>query len=226
MLSEHDLNNKIVSISQKFVCGIIQKNASTSILHTLNKLYYNNTILGTPYQMMDSIPKNDKICQISRFSDEDIQDILDDPHFYKFTTLRDPFHRFVSAYMTKLVNMPDFIEIYGLSDDMISNLDNAIEFISQTPDKLRELHFKSQYQLGNFEVIKYKRILHTRNLYHNWNLLKKDKPGIPKLGEVRNQTNSNEMIHIINNYHPNARRKIMDIYKVDYDLFTSFGLIV
>jgi hypothetical protein len=215
-----------VSIDNKFVCGIIQKNASTSILATLNKLYYNNAILGTPYQMMDAIPKNDKICQLSRFNDDEIVSILDDPHFYKFTTLRDPYQRFVSAYMTKLPNMPKFVETYGISDDMITNLDNAIEFISQTPDEERDIHFKSQYQLGNFEVIKYKRVLHTRNLYHNWNLLKRDKPNIPKLGEVRNQTNSNEMIHIINNYHPNAKRNIMNIYQVDYDIFTSFGLIV
>lgn len=226
MLSTQELNNKIVSLENKVLYGVIQKNASTSVISALNKLYYGKSIVGTPYQMLESAPKNNKMCSLSHYSEDEIKSILEDPHFYKVTTLRDPYKRFVSAYMTKLVNMPLFVQTYGISDDKIINLDNAIEFISNTPDELREIHFKSQYLAGNFNIIKYKRVMHVRNLYNNWNLFRKDKPGIPKLGPVRNFTNSSDMIQIINNYHPRARSKIMDIYKIDYELFNSYNLKV
>jgi hypothetical protein len=226
ILSHLSLKNKIVSKEHRFIYGVIQKNASTSVLATLNRMYYGESITGTPYEMMEAIPKNNKVCGLFCYSDEEIDEMLVDPHFYKFTTLRDPYQRFVSAYMTKLSNMPEFVEIYGISDDKINNLDNAIEYISNTPDESREFHFQSQHILGDFDHINYKRVMHVRNLYHNWNLLRKDKPTIPKLGAVRNSTNSADMIQVINNYHPTARDKIMDIYKIDYDLFKIYDLKV
>jgi hypothetical protein len=225
-MSEFDLNNKIVSRDHKFLYGVIQKNASTSVIATLNTLYYKDSVTGTPYEMLESLGKNNILCPISRYENDEILEMIEDPHFYKVTTLRDPYERFISAYMTKLINMPDFIEIYGLSDDKILNLDNAIEFISNTSDEQREMHFRSQFIMGNFDTIKYKRIMHVRNLYHNWNLMRKDKPSIPKLGKIRNTTNSKDMVKIINAYHPSARDKIMNIYKIDYDLFKSYDLLV
>ena len=219
-------NNKIVSKEYRFVYGIIQKNASTSVIATLNTLYYGKTITGTPYQMLDNLEKNNKICRLSQYSDDEIMSILEDPHYYKFTTLRDPYKRFVSAYMTKLVDMPEFVDLYGVGEDMIVNLDNAIEYISNTPDELRDRHFMSQHYLGDFDTIKYKRVMHVRNLYHNWNLLRRDKPNLPKLGKIRNTTASEDFLQIINNYHPSAKHKIKDIYKIDYDLFNSYGLLV
>lgn len=226
MLSNCDLENKIVSKEHRFVYGVIQKNASTSVIATLNRLYYRDAITGTPYQMLEATPKNNKMCQLSQYSEDEINEILNDPHFYKVTTLRDPYERFISACMTKLVEMPNFIDQYGVSDDKIVNLHNAMEFILNTPDNERNIHFRSQYLMGNFDTIKYKRVMHVRNLYHNWNLLRKDKPGIPKLGKIRNATHSNEFVQILNNYHPHAKLKIMRMYQVDYDLFKSYDLKV
>lgn len=226
VLSEFSLDNKIVSKENRVLYGVIQKNASTSVLAAFNKLYYGDNITGTPYQMMDAIPKNNKVCKLSLYSPGEVDEILQDPHFYKVTTLRDPYQRFVSAYMTKLINMPDFVNTYGITNDMIVNLHNAIEFISNTPDQDREMHFRSQYLLGDFETIKYKRVMHVRRLYHNWNLFRKDKPGIPKLGNVRNKTEASDFIQVLNNYHPHVKTRIMNLYPMDYQLFTEYQISV
>lgn len=156
LLKHRDVNwfNAAVNISlkNKFVYIENPKVASSTIkmaLHANEVISLRNVSVGPHPDILTS-----PFVKPYQLSNNDLADILFGTDFFRFTFVRNPFDRFLSAYLDKICgNQPEKQQVdvrwekkHGKKKDMLSFAD-FIEVIEETPDTARDKHWRTQSAL-------------------------------------------------------------------------------
>lgn len=197
-----------------FVC--IRKNASSSIGHAIFK--YNN---GYWY--------DGEINEYGIYTPS--RDIPNNLNTYKFTCIRDPFERIVSAFLHKVIVNPGIAaEEYFISNpyhnkflnDIPAYFNNFIEYIENTGVINTDIHFNLQSKAIRYGEVSYNKILRFENIIKDWEDVKKDIDGLPDLPKQKvNSTSSYKYYDILR---PIFLSRVQEIYKKDYDMHNNFSL--
>jgi hypothetical protein len=145
--------------------------------------------------------------------------------YYKFTVVRDPFARFSSFFIDKIVNSkyyPRYRKINKWkklinSDETNENkLLEVLTTIENESNEKREYHTKSQSWLMNLKHIKYDKILRTENINEDFESIRQ-KYNFNPLKKINKTFKDPEVLELLNKH----KDRILSIYKDDVELLTK-----
>jgi hypothetical protein len=209
----------IVSVKDSWLYQPIYKNATYSIYELLLNHYNKNIDNKSIHFVMYNLKENNDICLINKIVK------IDTYSYKKFIVLRDPYKRFVSNFFHKLIQHPhqevkDFLSVHKLSDNIITNFANFINFQYSLDEQNRDVHFQSQIRLGKISEVKYDYYLNINNLQEEWKQLTFMPPLIK---EKRHRSGSSDFANYIKNDPINKRyyKKIAMMYEKDYEFLSK-----
>ncbi len=149
-----------ISLRNKYVYVEVPKVASSTIKSHLNKIELATLInisVGPHPEILSS--PHVKPYQLSA---EDLSDILFGDDFFKFTFVRNPYERILSAYLDKIVgNTPEKKQIDN-NRDMVARVKSDeysfgefIDIVAKIPDNIRDKHWRTQCSITMKNHIKY-----------------------------------------------------------------------
>ncbi len=203
---------------KNYIYFSVPKAASTTILTILNKAEsYNlitNNLLHSPHNPINSFFSN---------SIQDFSDLLEKS--FKFTLVRNPYTRVLSAYLNKIAQYdpnitPYFEKRYKTKNNKISFID-FLHIISKDDQNELDPHWKPQTKLTFIDFIKLDFIGHIEYLHNDFKkiirkIYNKEKT---QIDERKNFLKENKKkINLF--YNENAFKLVRQIY---HDDFNNFG---
>jgi len=211
----------VVSIKDSWLYQPIFKNATYSIYESLLRHYNKNINEVTIHLAMYKVQENSDVCYVDKIKN------IDTSNYKKLVVLRSPFKRFVSNFFHKLLQHPDeevedFLSVYKLSNDIMTNFVNFINFQYSLDEEKRDVHFQTQVRLGKILDVKYDYYLNVNNLQEEWKELKFMPPLIK---EKRYASGSSDFANYIMNDSINKRyyKKIVMMYEKDYEFLSKLS---
>lgn len=166
--------------------------------------------------------KSPSIIGIERFLE-----LLNNKNLFKFSFVRNPFSRVLSAYLDKIQkNTPErekIIQRLGMDSNAEITLMQFLECISDTPIRKMDHHWRPQYYQIFFELIDYNMIGRFENFVHDFELIlgklypnqSPDKLKIKRYSPHSTQASA----RLSNFYTEHSIKLVQDIYKRDFDNF-------
>ena len=227
-----------ISLKNKYVYFGIQKAASTTIRNTLSNYelkdlfkidvphnpHFINTPFVKPYQL----------------SEQQFTDIMKDQNFLKFTFIRNPYDRILSAYLDKIVGgelrgnflktksdsenknkvgklKTNILNVLGFSEKV--SFEQFVEVITQIEDKRKNIHWKPMSFILDYPHTKFDFIGKIENFDQDFKTLQ-DLLNIDLtnyyIKHDRHKTNAAKAIE--HYYTPALKKKIAEHYSDDFKL--------
>lgn len=223
----------VVNTNLKFVYVKIPKAACSGILHTLLPTFNINECNNLDiHGIINKYSKENKIVLLHKIEDyKEVRNVLFGKDYFKFTCIRHPVERFISAFYNKIIlydktyQLIDFcVEFIELSKQK-SNEEVFIallEKIKSLPDNKREPHFRSQLSLSLDNYIKYDHVFTTNNITENYHIIQSKFP-LTKNLQVHNKLLLDDVLLKEKNYlMEKYKNKIKEIYSSDYNLYLKY----
>lgn len=214
-----------ISLRNKYVYVEVPKVASSTIKSHLNKIELAtlmNVSVGPHPEILSS--PHVKPYQLSA---DDLSDILFGDEFFKFTFVRNPYERILSAYLDKIVgNSPERKQIDNnrkMANRMKSEECSFAEFIDtvkKIPDNTRDKHWRTQFSLTMKNFVRYDYIGKIERF--NADVTKiQSISGISFQGIKEFSPHKTEAKSKMDNYYSDkdARDTVLDIYSKDFEVF-------
>jgi Sulfotransferase family len=158
--------------------------------------------------------------------EEMLADCLFGTEFYKFTFVRNPFNRLLSSYLDKIVGKaPEKGYVDGFwkrkyeepKDDY--SFSDFLEYISETMDRLRDKHWRTQTNITLFSFIDYSFVGRFESL--NEHLLHIQNEAGIDFNEVKEVSphKTNADTRIVEFFDAENLQKTLKVYKNDFDNF-------
>lgn len=155
------------------------------------------------------------------FSDDQQQVILDSPDFFRFTVVRNPYSRLISAWKDKILACaPEFIFVYEAlrgrpprnADDIIQ-FDEFIEFIARENLDICDPHWRRQSAHLFYPALDF-RVGRLENLGQTIEALRVHL----NLDEIESPPHSHEVFGAAG-YSPESSASVFQLYKPDFEIF-------
>jgi hypothetical protein len=208
---------------------IIPKNASTSIIRSLNFYGARTDIPELAKNPYDQLPK--KVLSLNRDRQMFLDTVYDSKNTKCFIALRDPYERAVSVFLNKVLNtnkdirfFKKFFEIYGNDIDYLKQNPEFyfLKFLElllsvDDPSKI-DLHAESQASFfkNGPNGSEWDLVLRVESLEKDWGLLIKNFPKVPKLSRVKD--NESASSSFISHLGGKGLKEVKEIYSEDYQI--------
>ena len=145
--------------------------------------------------------------------------------YYKFTVFRDPFARFSSFFIDKILNskyypryrkLNRWVNVINSNDTDEEKLLQVLIILDNESNEKREYHTKSQTWLMNLEQIKYDKILRTENINEDFEPII-EKYNFNPLRKMNKTFKDPKVLELLNKH----KDRILSIYKDDVELLTK-----
>lgn len=145
--------------------------------------------------------------------------------YYKFTVVRDPFARFSSFFIDKILNskyypryrkLNRWVNVINSNDTDEEKLLQVLIILDNESNEKREYHTKSQTWLMNLEQIKYDKILRTENINEDFEPII-EKYNFNPLRKMNKTFKDPKVLELLNKH----KDRILSIYKDDVELLTK-----
>lgn len=219
-----------INISEKnnFLYLENPKVASTTALRMLAKQEdpVISTTMKTPHDKINSPFSN-----LLNYSPEEQDKLLFGDDIYRFTMVRNPFSRLLSAYMSKIsknlkpkrevlaiINGVDVEQVKDLTQEV--SFDEFVEVVVASKDFSMNPHWKPQVSQILFNHIRYNRIVYFENLEEDLSKVWTDiyKSNVNGLAKPGNKTSATELVK---EYYSDSTRKLV-ANRFEND-FSEFG---
>ncbi|WP_161594654.1 sulfotransferase family protein [Marimonas lutisalis] len=154
-------------------------------------------------------------------------EILASGMVYSFSFVRNPVDRLVSAYKDKIVrSRGPFWEKYRMQIRNMLELDalqdvrfeHFLNWVEETPDNMRDIHWRSQYNLLKPDIISYDKIGKQENF--NSDFLEVMSAIGVRNADVLIDGRENATHEILDmNFNESIRRRIQSVYAKDFEFF-------
>lgn len=213
-----DVHNNYLYIETPKVCcttikQILQKNSSFKLPKNEQAIHYRNP----PHEYIDSV-KN-----YVDYIDKMIENGL-----FVFAFVRNPFDRLVSAYIDKIVRSQGkfwsnyrsaIVKLNKLESASEINFEHFVNYVDETPNNKRDIHWRSQFSLLAPDIINY-------SFIGKFEDFDKDMSQVLQKLSIRNVSpgspvNSSRNVRLSEEKHLFLREqsRIEKIYRCDYDAF-------
>lgn len=226
----------VINSKEKWIYTLLPKNCCSSItLSILDNLFKNfpeTKVKKDDYQFHANLHIFFEFTFephgifISRKSDKAIESLnINLEEYYKFTVVRDPFARFSSFFIDKILNPKyyprwmqthQWIDIINSNDTDENKLLQVLNILENESDEKREFHTKSQTWLMNLKHIKYDKILRTENINEDFESIR-EKYNFNPLKKINKTFKDPEVLELLNKH----KDRILSIYKDDVELLTK-----
>lgn len=214
---------------------IIPKNASTSIIRSLNSYGSKINSLESGKSTYDQLPR--KILSLNKDRQKFLDTMYDSENTKCFISLRDPYERAVSVFLNKVLNpnkdlrfFKKFFEIYGNDIDYLRQNPEFyflkfLELLSSVDDPSEiDLHaegqasfFKNGPNGSNWDLV-----LRVDSLEKDWNLFMKKFPKVPELSKIKDNESASSFF--ISHLSGKGLEQVKEIYSEDYRILeTIYG---
>jgi hypothetical protein len=208
----------------------VPKVASTSLRSFLYSKMLEGT--GTPERSIDLITRKPRLhglsisfCHLYHYSDAQFNAILTNPTIKKFTVVRDPYTRALSAYRDKVVNKhltgameQDLKHLFGKTADDPISFDEFCDYLKEIHDAMRRFnpHFKPQWEHLGSGAFPFDKIIRLESLDAELTEFFRD-VGLVWEGKklARHGTGSNDR----DDMSRQARDILREIYRDDFERF-------
>lgn len=218
----------ILSKDNLFAYVMNPKTGNTTVVQTI---YYNmcKEISDNPHDMILKMPVNNFASHLHRIDKENKIDSLS--NFFKFSSIRDPFERFVSGFI--YMKKGELQDVYGdflvFANKSFASLTQEFEYFirytKETEDKNRNLHFMSQSAVLDISNIDYDFFIKGSSFNKDIAYVFKDILGLEIIDNLSsNQTGSSKFaIEILSDpINKRLANRVKQIFEEDYEVFQKF----
>jgi len=153
--------------------------------------------------------------------------LLESPDVCRFSFVRNPYERTLSAYRSKVVGpkkygfiQEDLISIRTTDETGLPSFQEFVDFVFKQDDTIRDIHWKSQYADLHFDKINYNYVgrfeFFQRDLHTLLVKLKADEKLFSSISKVENASAGITMEEA---YSVDLRAKINSMYDIDFKTF-------
>ena len=187
----------------------LAKNAGTSILNSISNFYDLKPLEIFNHRLKDK---------------EYSYNLLKSEKYKKFTVIRNPLDRFLSAFNDKvLINSHEpyfskFNKKYLHVKDINEKLNLFLNFITENNFSKYDIHIRPQYMLVSSESINYNLILKVDNLHNDWNKVREILNIDLAKPKFANKSNS---VRLKNSISSDLIQRINNLYSEDIKFYNN-----
>ena len=226
----------VINSKEKWIYNVIPKNCCSSIKFSIKdnlfKSFPDSKIEEGSNEFYEDLHINFEQTfgphdiYISSTSNRSIKSLnINLEEYYKFTVVRDPFERFCSFFIDKILNskyypryrkLNRWVNVINSNDTDEEKLLQVLIILDNESNEKREYHTKSQTWLMNLEQIKYDKILRTENINEDFEPII-EKYNFNPLRKMNKTFKDPKVLELLNKH----KDRILSIYKDDVELLTK-----